>query len=113
MAKRSGEVVESPILDMSFDFSDAPPAIVNKSNDNEKSDNKESKEKPKKLSIRKVNPPKPIKKKPVKPVQEDKIERKKLSKSMKRVRNNLRIDMVGYEQKPNYAMRSNPNKRGK
>src|SRR3954452_10398749 len=85
--------VESPILDMSFDFADAPPAIINQSNENEKRDNKKERKekeetKPKKLSIRKVNPPKPIKKQPTK---EDKVEPKKMSKSMKRVRNNLRI----------------------
>ena len=106
--------VETPILDMNFDFADAPPAIVNQSNDNERSDNKKKKEKeePKKSSIRKVNPPKPIKRKSA--VKEDnKVEQKKMSKSMKRVRNNLRIDMVGFEQKPNYAIRSNSNKRRK
>jgi hypothetical protein len=105
----STQVVESPILDMNFDFADAPPATVNLRKENEKDDNDKIKEKPKKSSIRKVNPPRPIKKRPV---EVNKVEPPRVSKRMRRVRNNLRIDMVGYEQR-HYAIRSNSNKRGK
>lgn len=105
----NAQVVESPILDMNFDFSDAPPATVNEQKENGKDDNEKIKEKPKKSSIRKVNPPRPIKKRPV---EVTKVEPPKVSKRMKRIRNNLRIDMVGYEQR-HYAIRSNSNKRGK
>ncbi|GBB98418.1 hypothetical protein RclHR1_03220011 [Rhizophagus clarus] len=105
----SKQVVESPILDMNFDFADAPPATANERKVNEKDDKEKVKEKPKKLSIRKVNPPRPIKKRPV---EVSKVEPPKVSKRMKRIRNNLRIEMVGYEQR-HYAIRSNSNKRGK
>ncbi|CAB4380721.1 unnamed protein product [Rhizophagus irregularis] len=103
------EVVESPTLDMNFDFADAPPAIVNKPNNNEESDNEKENEKPKKSSIRKVNHPRSIKKEPAKV---EKVEQPILSKRMKRMKDNLRIDMVGYEQK-NYVTRSYPKKRRK
>ncbi|RGB39923.1 hypothetical protein C1646_664263 [Rhizophagus diaphanus] len=104
------QVVESPILDMNFDFSDAPPATVNEQKENGKDENEKIKEKPKKSSIRKVNPPRPIKKRPI---EISKVEPppKVSSKRMKRIRNNLRIDMVGYEQR-HYAIRSNSTKRG-
>ncbi|CAG8594756.1 8567_t:CDS:2 [Rhizophagus irregularis] len=69
------EVVESPTLDMNFDFADAPPAIKE-------------------------------------PVKVEKVEQPILSKRMKRMKDNLRIDMVGYEQK-NYVTRSYPKKRRK
>lgn len=100
------QVVESPTLDMNFDFADAPPATVIKPNNNNEEGDNEKKEKPKKSSIRKVNLPRSIKKKPVE------VEKPKLSKRMKRVKDNLRIDMVGYEQK-NYFTRSSLRKRRK
>ncbi|GBB87619.1 hypothetical protein RclHR1_01410002 [Rhizophagus clarus] len=106
--QRSGntQIVESPLLDMNFDFADAPPATRIKPNNNNESGDNEKKEKPKKPPIRKVNLPRSIKKKPVE------VEKPKLSKRMKRVKNNLRIDMVGYEQK-HYATRSSLKKRRK
>ncbi len=95
--KRTGstQVVECPIFDMSFDFTDAPPATTNmiKSDKKVNQEIEMKKEVPKKSSIRKVNLPKQVKKKP------------KLD--------NLRIDMVGYDQKPNYSIRSHSNKRRK
>jgi hypothetical protein len=115
MAKRdnqrtgNNQVVETPTLNMNFDFADAPPATVNKPNNNEDGDNEKEKEKPKKSSIRKVNFPRSIKKKPV---ETSKVEKPKLSRRIKRVKNNLRIDMVGYEQK-RYATRSYSEKRRK
>ena len=111
--KRTGDkqVIESPILDMSFIFTDAPSAIANVIK-SDKKDNQEiemKKEIPKKSSICKVSSPKKVKKKPDK---KEKVELE-LIKSKKRVKDNLRIDMVGYDQRPNYFTRSHPNKQRK
>ncbi|CAI2184511.1 14923_t:CDS:1 [Funneliformis geosporum] len=99
------QVVESPSLDMSFDFADAPPA-VNTQKENEDRKKIKNREPRVKLSIRKVNYPKQVKNK------ESEIKPKK-SESSKKKKNNLCINMVGYDQKPVCSTRSLHNKRRK
>ncbi|CAG8596656.1 8244_t:CDS:1 [Funneliformis caledonium] len=103
--KKTGNTqeVEPPIFDMSFDFEDVPPATVNKRHD-EKKDNENKREVKSRSSIRKT---KPVKKIPTKVQVEPK------SKGSKRIKNNLRIDMLGFDQKPIYSIRSNSIKRRK
>ena len=111
--KRNKEIddtqdIEFPIFDMSFDFTDAPPAIPNTIKDNKVIEMK--REIPQRSSIRKVNLPKQVPKQVQKNPDQEKKVKPKASKGMRRVKDNLRIDMVGYDQKPNYSTRSPPNK---
>ncbi|CAI2197515.1 18112_t:CDS:1, partial [Funneliformis geosporum] len=101
------EEVEPPNFDMSFDFEDAPPATVIEFDD-KKNDNEKMKELQNRSPVRKVKSSKPVKKVPTK----NQV-KPKLSKGNQRVKNNLRIDMVGYDQKQNYSIRSHSNKRRK
>ncbi|CAI2179560.1 18971_t:CDS:1 [Funneliformis geosporum] len=99
------EEVEPPYFDMNFDFEDAPPATVIDFDDKKK-DNENKKEVQNRTTVRKVKSPKPVRK----------ISNKsqvKSSKDKQRVKKNLRIDMVGYDQKPDYTIRSHSNKRRK
>ncbi|CAG8507942.1 5504_t:CDS:2 [Funneliformis mosseae] len=66
---------------MSFDFADVPPP-VNTRKDNEKDEKKLKNKEP----IRKVNSPKKVK--------------PNRTEGSKRMKSKLRIDMVGYGQKP-------------